>query len=243
MVDDPMPAKMKGKQRELRAVSPTPLPELEAVLQKSKERVSAPKEMPRFEVMNLKSSNEKMRNQLPQYRYVTELMNEMNQEKVFQMLLDQPVTLKLGEVLGTSYDLGKRFQAATRSQHFPVQQAKVANIEVLNNIITREADSDDEDEEECMESSEVLEFALFSGEARSSRASTEELHEMTYQSMMEEEYHCQFVNLMREVNLAHPHEYHAMVMARLRGCIGDQDYMMLVDSGSELNIMTLHQVQ
>ncbi len=183
MVVDPMPAMAKGKQREQPVVAPTLLPEPEAVLQKSKEHVSALKEMPRFEVVNLKSSNERMRNQLPQYRYATELMNETNQEKVFQMLLDQLVMLKLGEVLGTSYDLGKCFQAATCSQCFPVQQAKVANIEVLNNVVGREADSDDEDKEECIESSEVLEFALFSGEARSSRASTEELHEMTYQSI------------------------------------------------------------
>ncbi len=71
----------------------------------------------------------------------------------------------------------------------------------------------------------------------------EKLHEATYQSMMEEEYHCQFVSPIREANLARPHEYRAMVMACLSGHIGDQDYMMLVDSGSELNIMTLHQAQ
>src|SRR5258708_36622340 len=114
-----------------------------------------------FEVVNLKSSNEKMRNQLPQYRYATELMNEMNQEKVFQMLLDQPVMLKLGEILGTSYDLGKHFQAAMHSQHFLVKQAKVANIEVLNNVISREGDSDDEDKEKCIVSSKVLKFVSF----------------------------------------------------------------------------------
>ena len=42
---------------------------------------------------------------LPQYKYTTELMNETNQEHVFQQLLDQLVMLKLGELLGTSYDL------------------------------------------------------------------------------------------------------------------------------------------
>src|SRR5258708_8846120 len=110
MVVDPMPAMMKGKQREQPVVAPTPLTEPEAVLQKSKECVSALKETPRFEVVNPKSSNEKMRNQLPQYRYVTELMNETNQEKCFQMLPEQPVMLKLGQVLGTSYDLGQCFQ-------------------------------------------------------------------------------------------------------------------------------------
>ncbi len=34
-----------------------------------------------------------------------------------------------------------------------------------------------------------------------------------------------------------------MVMACLNGKIGEHDYMMLVDSGSELNIMTLQQAQ
>ena len=82
-----------------------------------------------------------------------------------------------------------------------------------------------------------------SREARSLHASTEELHELSYQNMMQEEYICQFVNLVKEVNLAHTHEYHAMVTAHLNGHIGEQDYMMLVDSGLELNIMMMHQAQ
>src|SRR5258708_10660270 len=61
--------------------------------------------------------------------------------------------------------------------------------------------------------------------------------------MMQEEYEHQFLPPMKEVNLAHPHEYCAMVTAHLNGCIGKQDYMMLVDSGSEFNIMTLRQAQ
>ena len=66
---------------------------------------------------------------------------------------------------------------------------------------------------------------------------------MSYQTMMEEECRCQYANPMKEVNLAWPHEYCAMVMACLSSHIGDQDYMMLVDLGSELNIMTLNQAQ
>ncbi len=61
--------------------------------------------------------------------------------------------------------------------------------------------------------------------------------------MMQEEYEHQFLPPMKEVNLARLHEYRAMVTACLNGCIGEQDYMMLVDSGSELNIMMLHQAQ
>src|SRR5258708_35254985 len=48
---------------------------------------------------------------------------------------------------------------------------------------------------------------------------------------------------MPEVNLAHPHKYRAMVMACLNGKIGEHEYKMLIDSGSELNIMTLNQAQ
>ena len=133
---------------------------------KSKEHASAPKEAPRFEVVNPKAADEKMRNQPPQYKYVMELMNETSQEQVFQLLLNQPVTLKLGEVLGTSYDLGKRFQAAMRSQRFPVHQAKVANIEILKSFVSREEDSDDDEEDEVpAELTEVLAFEACSGEA------------------------------------------------------------------------------
>src|SRR5258708_26103564 len=66
---------------------------------------------------------------------------------------------------------------------------------------------------------------------------------MSYQSMMEEEFKHQFIYPVKEVNLARPHKYHAMVTTHLNGRIGEQDYTMLVDSGSELNIMTLHQAQ
>src|SRR5258708_36848167 len=170
-------------------------------------------------------------------------MNDTNQEQVYQCILSQLVTLKLGELLGTSYDLSRQFQAVTHSQCFPVQQAKASNIEILRNAISEMPDSDDESEDELSDWSETFKFAVDSGEASSSRASTKELHDLSYQHMMQEEYERQFLPPTKEVNLARPHEYHAMVTARLNGLIGYQDYMMLVDSGSELNIMTLHQGQ
>ena len=71
----------------------------------------------------------------------------------------------------------------------------------------------------------------------------EELHELSYQNMMQEEYIRQLMYPNREVNLARLHEYRAMVTAHLNSRIGEQDYMMLVDLGSELNIMTMHQAQ
>src|SRR5260370_9433126 len=58
---------------------------------------------------------------------------------------------------------------------------------------------------------------------------------------MRAEYESQIAN--REVNLAKPHKYWAMVTACLSGKIGNIGYSMLVDSGLELNIMMLEQAQ
>jgi len=135
-------------------------------------------------------------------------------------------------------------QAATYSQCFPVQQVRVVNAEVSLNMINEGQDlTNIEDREIPTKLSEVFEFSASSREASTLCASTEELHEMFYQNMMQEEFHCQPAYPVKEVNLACLHEYHVMVTARLNGRISNQDYMMLVDSGSELNIMTLQQAQ
>src|SRR5260221_6991850 len=190
MTDAVAPVPSKWKSKEIQVIFPTPVREPEVT--KPRVRASVPKETPRFEVVNPKFPNEKTKNQSPQYKYATELMNETNQEGVFRNLMDQPVTLKLGELLGTSYDLGRRFQAATRSQRFPVQQVRAVNAEVSSNMINEGQDlTNIEDGEIPTELSEVFEFSASSGEASTSRASTEELHEMFYQNMMQEEFHHQ----------------------------------------------------
>ncbi len=158
--------------------------------------------------------------------------------------MDQLITLKLSKLLGTSYDLCQRLQSVTHSQHFPIQQVNTANAEILLNMTGESQEIvNKEDGESSIESSEPFKFAVNSSKANSLHASMEELHELTYQNMMEEEYIHQLTYLIKEVNLACLHEYHAMVMAHLNGHIGKQDYMMLVDLGSELNIMTMHQAQ
>ena len=251
MSDDIVPVRSRGKPGELPVANPVPVRETEDSPPKPRIRASAPKETPKFEVVNPKLSNEKMKTSAPQYKYSTELMNETNQEQVFRNVMDQPVTLKLSELLGSSYELGRRLQTATRSQRFPLQQANAAEAELKKteegqDLVSVEEDKNPTETPEtwnAVESSETFEFAVNSGEANSSRGSTEELHKMFYQNMMQEEFIRQFVYPVKEVNLARPHEYRAMVTARLNGRIGEQDYMMLVDSGSELNIMTMHQAQ
>src|SRR5258708_4730729 len=226
MKDDVIASPSKGKSKENPVVIPTS--------SQVPERVSAPKEAPRFEVVDPKTFNEKKRSQL-QYKYATELMNQTNQESVFQKLLSQPVTLKLGEVLGSSFELGWRFQTATKSQRFAIQQARVSSMEV--------SDFHDEDEEQGVELPDPAEFIVNSGESDPSGVYPKEIQDMGYQRMLQREYERQFAFPIREVNLARPHEYRAMVTARLNGKIGDIDYMMLIDSGSELNIMMLQQAQ
>jgi len=106
MVDDMVPAQSKGKQKELPDFDLIPLRETEDMPPKPRICTSALKEMPKFEVVNPKFSNEKMKALAPQYKYATELMNGINQEQVYQNIMEQPVTLKLSELLGSSYDLG-----------------------------------------------------------------------------------------------------------------------------------------
>ena len=221
MVDDAVPVQSKGKQKELPDFDPIPLRETEDMPPKLRIRTLALKEMPKFEVVNPKFSNEKMKALAPQYKYATELMNGINQEQVYQNVMEQLVTLKLSKLLGSSYDLGQRLQSAMHSQRFPLQQVNAANAEVVPKKADEEQDliSFEEDKNptktskamDLFELSETFEFAAESGEAWSLRASTEELHELSYQNMMQEDYIRQFIHLIKEVNLVCPHEYRAMV--------------------------------
>src|SRR5260370_36041158 len=85
----------------------------------------------------------------PQYKFVTEIMNSTNQEAVFQKLLDQPITLSLGEILGTLYDLGKQVQMAAKRQCFPVQKAVAAYVKALKEVNSEGLIVSDVDEEEA----------------------------------------------------------------------------------------------
>ncbi len=99
----------------------------------------------------------------------------------------------------------------THSQHFPIQEAKEAHVEIPCNDVSEKEECMDEEEENPTFMSESPAFLVNSGEASPLQASTEELHEMSYQSMMEEEFKHQFIYPVKEVNLARPHEYHTMV--------------------------------
>ena len=238
---------LKGKEQEQPTVMvPVPLrvPAVPTERLRSKQVVQSNKPPPKFVVRDPKASTEKQKG-LPSYKYTSELMNGMDSELVFKRLSDQPVTMKLGEVLGLSFELGRHFQTATKSQRFPMLQAKAASLEVLREMMEGGLDVDNQDSEGYLSKAQNLsKFVVNSGKASSASSSTEELHAWEYQLRMQDEYERQFTYPEREVNLAaRPHKYWAMVTTCLSGRIGKVDYTMLVNSGSELNIMTLQQAQ
>ena len=123
----------------MRTHQPNPanrVPNVTSQLPRVEHRVPAQKDAPKFEVANPRIPNDKQRNQVPQYKYATEIMNGINRESVFQKLLSQPVMMKLGEILGSSFELGCQLQTATKSQQFPIQQVRTSNIEVLREVVS-----------------------------------------------------------------------------------------------------------
>lgn len=66
------------------------------------------------------------RERAPGFKYATELQHQTSAEGVFRKVLEQPVMLTLGEVLGSSFDLSKRFLKANQSHRFPVQKSSAA---------------------------------------------------------------------------------------------------------------------
>jgi len=135
-MEDITPSEPKGKQKEVPAVVPTLSHSPEVALNKPKTDWVVPlrKEL-QFEVAKPKATNEKLKYQPLQYRYSTELMNKMDPEKVFQNLLSQPIMLKLGEVLGSSFELAQWFQTVTKLQCFAVLQTGVAEVDKVCELL------------------------------------------------------------------------------------------------------------
>ena len=155
-----------------------------------------------------------------------EVQQEMDLEMVYWKLMAQPVTLTLGEVLGSSFELGKWFLKANRTHRILVAKANVGVVELEEGESDREEGSSGE-------------FSVASGEV--GWVDMERLHEMSYQSMVEQE--CEnHLGTMSEVGVTHPNKYWVMVTTCLNGKVHEKEYTMLLDSGSELNIMTLSQV-
>src|SRR5260221_11424445 len=112
----------------MRTHQPNPVnqvPNVTSQLPKVEHRVPAQKDAPKFKVANPRIPNDKQRNQVPQYKYATEIMNGINQESVFQKLLSQPVTMKLGDLLSSSVIDFRQQQRVSSSQFSRSEERRV----------------------------------------------------------------------------------------------------------------------
>ncbi|KAF8343872.1 uncharacterized protein EI90DRAFT_3114488 [Cantharellus anzutake] len=67
---------------------------------------------------------------LPAYKFAFELQERLNCEEVFEKLLSQEISLPLGSILGSSFELNKHLQMAMKVQRIPI--AKKAETVVLD---------------------------------------------------------------------------------------------------------------
>ncbi|KAF9505337.1 hypothetical protein BS47DRAFT_1368139 [Hydnum rufescens UP504] len=75
----------------------------------------------------------------PAYRFASELQENVNIEALFKALMDKEISLKLGDVFGSSFELCKRLQIASKTQRVPVGQDVVGSksLEVTINSVER----------------------------------------------------------------------------------------------------------
>ncbi|KAF8343853.1 uncharacterized protein EI90DRAFT_3114452 [Cantharellus anzutake] len=66
----------------------------------------------------------------PAYKFASELQERLNSEEVFEKLLSQEISLPLGSILGSSFELNKRLQMAMKVQRILI--AKKAETVVLD---------------------------------------------------------------------------------------------------------------
>ncbi|KAF9516225.1 hypothetical protein BS47DRAFT_1390860 [Hydnum rufescens UP504] len=75
----------------------------------------------------------------PAYRFASELQERVDVDTLFNSLMDKEVTVRLGDVIGSSYELCKRLQIATKTQHVPVkpEAARSNNVKATISSIER----------------------------------------------------------------------------------------------------------
>ena len=173
-------------------------------------------------VVNQKSS--------PAYKFASELQQRTKNEELFEKLLKHEVSVPLGAIIGSTFEINKRFQAATKIHRVPVTQATAAHE------IERVAREDFEYGEVC-EIHNLETNNLYDEDDPIEEWTIDDEAERCYQKLLESEY-------LREYGIAdldsirRPPSYLAMVTAKIQGSILRRPCTMLIDTGSELNIMT-----
>ncbi|KAF8309949.1 uncharacterized protein EI90DRAFT_3131202 [Cantharellus anzutake] len=166
----------------------------------------------------------------PAYHYASELQDRMRGEELFTKLMTQEVNVPLGAIIGSSYELNKRLQAATKIHRVPTKP--VSSVEMVE---------DSKMEGEVMEAEIVpAPFEVASLENVESEDeegdildgnTVEEQADKFYQELLKSD-------CMGEYDVDCPPSFLAMVTAKIQGMIFCRPCTMLIDTGSELNIMT-----
>jgi hypothetical protein len=226
-VDPKEPSRDKGKQRADPQVALNP---------RTVPSTSKTKKLPEnVEVQDPKRANFRQKSG-PMYRFASELQDRVKNDDLFERLMNQEVTVPLGTIFGTSYELNKQLTAAAKIHRIPTKQTNI--VEYI---------SDEEIEAEVMNtevssiSNKIANLNVEdSGDDNTYVGSVEELADLYYQRMLESEFERAYG--VADLNhVKHPPSFLAMVTAKVQGVIYKRPCTMLIDMGSELNIMTSEQ--
>jgi len=204
----------------------------------------------------------------PAYKFSSAVQESVDYDVLVDKILDEQISLSLREILSL-YKVAKRVQSMTKSQKISIGGPENAKSAKTAGAYVEEVTDDDEETNRVGRSvpearvfnlqvdsspSCIRQASIHSVEVASDEefvralldeeyADTEDEAESYYRAIREEEYS---MEKRRESNLVsarspgHSPKFLAMVTARITGVIGNSIMAdMLIDNGSELNIMTM----
>ena len=191
----------------------------------------------------------------PAFKFASEAQETVDHDRLLNKLLDSPANCTLREILST-FEISKRMQAITKTQKIPLE-SNTGNTKRTSSVTIEEID-DDEDvshtayirtitaqpPEKTKFPKLVISNAEIDSDDEDAGLTFEEKAENYYQRILEEEFRRESgMESTREFTSENAiHEtptYLAMVTAKIAVTINDSKPIeMLIDSGSELNIIT-----
>ena len=166
----------------------------------------------------------------PVYKFASELQQQTQNEELFEKLLKHKVSVPLGAIIGSMFELNKRFQAATRIHRVPATQATTIHK------IEQVSEEDSEYGAVC-EIHNLETNTLYEEDDPIEEWTIDDEAKRCYQKLLESEY-LQEYGIADLDSVRCPPSYLAMVTVKIQGSILQCLCTMLIDMGSELNIMT-----
>jgi Protein of unknown function (DUF4100)/Zinc knuckle len=105
---------------------------------------SRPKTRPSLENIVVCDKTDQIKKRaLPVYCFASELQENVDVEVLYKSLMEKEVTVKLGDILRSSFELCKRLQIATKTQQVPVKSAaaRSSNVEAIVNSLEYASES------------------------------------------------------------------------------------------------------